>query len=335
MKRTSVKVLLSAMIILLMIPFSFIKVNALNPRIYKVYSIYVTDGVRYDYVDYYFVAPNYCNGYFDLTVNNNFVFGSANVPSYSFGLVDSDGNASSLLTSSTSQPAGNNAGTAIKQTYRITLNECGYFHAQLALKTTTSWYPATDARTLTGKYGLVESDNITEYNVSTSEVHWLKQILYSINNMPTGGTIDLSEITDLLDEIIDLMDIQLGHLYDTNTKLDIIINQLNVQNGSPANDAVNNNDQANQEAEQIINDYDQLTSTFDSDFQDSQTEMTTILQNTSLTQFANSFTWFTNQLGLLYESLGDMKILVLLPLLLGIALFFIGRGAVIFRERDK
>ena len=113
-----------------------------------------------------------------------------------------------------------------------------------------------------------------------------------------------------------------------------VLNALNsITSGLPSsNSVVNANDQQNSEAVQIISDYDSLTSSFDSSFQDSQNQMTTILQNTSLTQFTDAATWFTAQLFQLYQSLGSMQILVAMPLILGIALFFVGRGNVVFRD---
>lgn len=123
----------------------------------------------------------------------------------------------------------------------------------------------------------------------------------------------------------------LGGMFYTNINNMYYLERL-VSGNSSSNTVINNNDQQNSSGETVINQYDQLTSTFESDFDDSQTEMVTILHNTNLTQFSDAAIWFTQQLGFLYNSLGDMKILVAMPLILGIALFFIGRGNVVFRS---
>lgn len=81
--------------------------------------------------------------------------------------------------------------------------------------------------------------------------------------------------------------------------------------------------------------YHSVESTFQSNFNTSMQAInpTSILEDIVL--FAPAFSWFTQQLGLLYEASGPFKILFTLPLLLGIALFFIGRGVNVFNDPYK
>lgn len=81
--------------------------------------------------------------------------------------------------------------------------------------------------------------------------------------------------------------------------------------------------------------YHSIESTFQSNFDISMQAInpTSILEDIIL--FAPAFSWFTQQLGAFYNASGPFKILFTLPLLLGIALFFIGRGVNVFHDPYK
>ena len=93
------------------------------------------------------------------------------------------------------------------------------------------------------------------------------------------------------------------------------------------NNSVINNDQSNQQFNQQQQQYDQIESTFQSSFTTDQQAVQQTFNNNTLTIFADTTLWFTQQLNALYNASGQMKILFTMPLLLGLALFFIGRGA--------
>lgn len=102
-----------------------------------------------------------------------------------------------------------------------------------------------------------------------------------------------------------------------------------LKNGdSNTQNIVNSNNQQNQQLSNSITQYDNLENQFKSDFsthmnQISKPELSNILQAGS---------WYTTQLTQLFNASGSFQIIFTLPLVLGLALFFIGRGGVVFRE---
>lgn len=112
-----------------------------------------------------------------------------------------------------------------------------------------------------------------------------------------------------------------------------IADLLAVISGNSASEtATNNNDASNNSASETINQYNDLESNFVADFNNSMGLIDTSEAMDSFASFAIATKWFTDQLFELYNAHGRMKILFTLPLLMGIALFFIGRGNVVFRS---
>lgn len=134
---------------------------------------------------------------------------------------------------------------------------------------------------------------------------------------------------------VEIWKISNGRYLDLFTNFNILSALNSLSSGSPSStSAVNSLDSSVSATSDVVSDYVNLESDFTSSFSDSQSEMHEVMSNTSLVAFANAFIWFTAQLNNLYNSLGDMRILVSLPFILGIALFLIGRGQVVFRDRQ-
>lgn len=119
--------------------------------------------------------------------------------------------------------------------------------------------------------------------------------------------------------------------HKTNSSLldhlnNILHGDSNSQNVQDQNDSTNNS------ASNVINQYNQLESNFNANFNDSMGLIDTSESIQIFSSFAAATKWFTDQLFELYNAHGNMKILFTLPLLMGIALFFIGRGNVVFRN---
>lgn len=285
-------------------PFSFTKVNADfigNPTFRVLYSFDVSPNgdATYVYADFIYHNDYRASGYFSMS------FISSGAYSYGvfdgYGVTDIDGRA----------PTGTG--------YRIVdghFDDTGYFVIRVIWRNTNSFWSSTQLRNPTNAMDLTFNAQTTYANGSSSELALLSRMTNYLQTLVnTGMTVDTTAIQTLLSQII------------TNQQTIITNQTLN----PAASDVVDDNDDLIDQGTDVIGDYDDLVSTFDSDFGDQQEEMTDILQNTSLTAFSDAAIWFTQQLGSLYTSMGDMAILVTLPLILGVALFFIGRGSIVFR----
>lgn len=123
-------------------------------------------------------------------------------------------------------------------------------------------------------------------------------------------------------------------------KLRSTMQQWQFYNGNNAtNQSISDQTSTNQSFESQSDQYHNLESTFQSNFDTAFNAVNPSDFTTALTQFAPAFAWFTNQLGALYDSSGNFKILFTLPLILGLAMFFLGRGGKVFdhpeHESDK
>lgn len=105
------------------------------------------------------------------------------------------------------------------------------------------------------------------------------------------------------------------------TRLDSLINGT-----SDSRESVQDNDEVTSQLVTQSDEYHNIESTFQSSFTTEQTEIKTQLQTNPLTQFTETALWFTTQLTALYNASGNFKILFTLPLILGLAMYFIGRG---------
>lgn len=105
------------------------------------------------------------------------------------------------------------------------------------------------------------------------------------------------------------------------TRLDSLINGTQA-----SSESVQDNDDVTSQLVTQSDEYHNIESTFQSSFATEQTEIKTQLQTNPLTQFTGTALWFTTQLTSLYNASGNFKILFTLPLILGLSMYFIGRG---------
>lgn len=290
-------------------PFSFAKTDADtftgNPTFRVLYSFDVSPNgdATYVYADFIYHNDYRASGYFSMSFISSGAYSYAIFDGY--GVTSIDGRA----------PTGTG--------YRIvdgTFEDTGYFVIRVIWRNTNSFWSSTQLRNPTNAMDLTFTATTTYANGSSSELTLLSRMTNYLQTLATTGmTVDTTAIQTLLSQII------------TNQQTIIANQTLN----PAASDVVDDNDDLIDQGTDVIGDYDDLVSTFDSDFGDQQEEMTDILQNTSLTAFSDAAIWFTQQLASLYSSMGDMQILVTMPLLLGIALFFIGRGALAFRSPES
>ncbi len=113
-------------------------------------------------------------------------------------------------------------------------------------------------------------------------------------------------------------------LNDNKTIIDKLTELINGNNRTQQ--SVNNNDQSTSQLNTQTEKYHQIESTYQSTFTTEQTEIKQQLNVNPLTSFSKTALWFTDQLTNLYNRSGNFKILFTLPLILGLAMYFIGRG---------
>lgn len=294
----------------LIAPFSFDKVFAnTNPgsQLRVLFSFDTGKGETYMYMDVIYSSDRICSGMADI----KFKFGTISV---SYGLYQGDG--VDEITYYVPE--------AGYRTYQISFNNTSYFVYRFIIRDRYPSDPFWTADRISAPASgsaldLTMSFEDAVVNISTQSS--------TVNNGLEGVT--RAKIAYYLETLVNN-----GLDVDTSTIESLLQQIITNQNaGNQASqDVVDENDQQISNGIDIVDEYDGLTSTFDSDFIDSQEDIQDIMSNSTLTQFSNAAIWFTQQLASLYNSMGDMKILVTLPLLLGIALFFIGRGNVIFRD---
>lgn len=335
MKRTSLKVLLSAMIILSMIPFSFlnlkqeVKADLDTSKWFRIVST-VPVGSQYGLqVDYYFISgQGLMNGTLTAQVNPNFAI---TTDRWNYALLDYNGSAVMSYTRDTST---NSSGTAVRYTWSFTIQNCSYLHFMCQHMDGSFWTTqkinsywsyigdrtATTTTSLTWAY--YRDDGVSYGLNDYGESYYLQQILHELRS--SGNTIiDISGIEGRLDDIL------------LNQTQEITLLQQIAQGSQSSTDASDNLDDAVTDTSSNITDFNDLESVFNSNFESSQEDIIDILDTTDLTAFSNAMNWYIDQLNAMYIAMGDMRILVVLPLILGIALFIIGRGAVIFRDKKQ
>lgn len=102
-----------------------------------------------------------------------------------------------------------------------------------------------------------------------------------------------------------------------------------MQNGTDQTESITgSNDIINNELNQTIVNYDNVESQFKTDFTQSMNQ----ISKPGLDNIVSAAAWYTQQLTALFNAAGDFQIMYTLPLVLGLALFFIGRGALAYRE---
>lgn len=335
MKRTSLKVLLSAMIILSMIPFSFlnlkqeVKADLDTSRWFRIVST-VPVGTGYGIqIDYIFQArTNLMDG--TLTAEVNPVY-KILTDRWNYAIIENDGYVNMSYTRSTSS---NPSGTAVHYIWTFNIINCSYLHFMVQHMDPDFWTTAKIAsywtyigdRTATTSTSLTNSNNYYPVDGTSTmlydDSYYLKQILLTLQQ--AGNTIiDISGIEGRLDDIL------------LNQTQEISLLQQIAQGSQSSTDASDSLDDAVTDTSSNITDFNDLESVFNSNFESSQEDIIDILDTTDLTAFSNAMNWYIDQLNAMYIAMGDMKILVVLPLILGIALFIIGRGAVIFRDKKQ
>ena len=100
---------------------------------------------------------------------------------------------------------------------------------------------------------------------------------------------------------------------------------------SESTNIVNNNNSLNDQLQTSITQYDQVENQFKQSFSTSMNQ----ISKPDLSNIVSAAAWYTTQLTSLFNASGSFQIIYVLPLVLGIALFFIGRGAVAFRQSSN
>lgn len=128
-----------------------------------------------------------------------------------------------------------------------------------------------------------------------------------------------------------ISDVGYKYIYSTDIEYWKIKSSLQAQayyqGTNESQNAINQQQSTNQNFESQSNQYHNLESTFQSNFDSAMDAINPSDFTSAIALFYPAFRWFTDQLGNLYDASGNFKILFTLPLILGIALFFIGRGA--------
>lgn len=323
MKRTSLKVLLSAMIILSMIPFSLVKAdnNSMGiPYFRQIVSFGSTSNGTYVIYDIYFISEYGLNTDDDdlwWQVNSNYAITGGG---WSNALIEGDG-VEAVLTEN--QTSGSGSSVANRYRFYFQLDDCSYFHFQVINRNFSFWTTShiESMASLSAIQSNVSYQSRGTYQNTAANV---RKIYNDLHNLLTNGmqiSIDLTDIEEILNDVVE----------NQETMIQLLESIANGSSGSTS--AESDLDNQIQDTTDLIVDYEDLNSSFESSFDSSQTDVVNIMSSTDLNQFATAMNWYISQLNNLYISMGDMRILVILPLILGIALFIIGRGSVIFRER--
>lgn len=101
--------------------------------------------------------------------------------------------------------------------------------------------------------------------------------------------------------------------------------------GGTSSDILSGND----ELSDYIDDYTQIEQTMHNNFESAQSALIGDFTGFTWGSLANTLNWTSDYMQQIYLNSGDFKMMIILPLLLGIALFFIGRGAIILSNSNK
>jgi hypothetical protein len=194
----------------------------------------------------------------------------------------------------------------------------------------------TTTQTVTSFYFTGATEQLVIYfsvdsSINASSIYIEFESEVKKGSLSARGSMSLQYIDQTDIEYWQLMSIMKQYNYyesqlkDNKTIIELLREFIN--GNTTTNNSVDNNDQSNTQFQQQTQQYDQIESTFQSSFTTDQQAVQQTFNNNTLTIFADTTLWFTQQLNALYNASGDMKILFTLPLLLGLALFFIGRGA--------
>ena len=91
----------------------------------------------------------------------------------------------------------------------------------------------------------------------------------------------------------------------------------------------------NDELSGYIDEYTQIEQTMHNNFESAQSALIGDFTGFTWGSLANTLNWTSDYMQQIYLNSGDFKMMIILPLLLGIALFFIGRGAIILSNSNK
>lgn len=91
----------------------------------------------------------------------------------------------------------------------------------------------------------------------------------------------------------------------------------------------------NNELSEYIDEYTQIEQTMHNSFESAQSALIGDFTGFTWGSLANTLSWTSDYMQQIYLNSGDFKMMIVLPLLLGIALFFIGRGAIILSNSNK
>lgn len=135
------------------------------------------------------------------------------------------------------------------------------------------------------------------------------------------------------------------YLYDITDSSESEVNQIvtainnqttNIMNagssyGGTTSDILSGNDSLSG----YIDDYTQIEQAMHDNFESAQSALIGDFTGFTWGSLSNTLNWTSNYLQEIYLNSGDFKMMIILPLLLGIALFFIGRGRIILSNSNK
>lgn len=105
--------------------------------------------------------------------------------------------------------------------------------------------------------------------------------------------------------------------------------------GSDNSGTVDNIESGSSDLEDYISDYTEIEQSMHHKFVETQSALNGDFTGFSWGSLSTCLNWCSDYLQQIYLNSGDFKMMIVLPLLLGIALFFIGRGAVILANLNK
>lgn len=131
---------------------------------------------------------------------------------------------------------------------------------------------------------------------------------------------DLAAILAKLDDINDSIDNQTDEIMGA---------------GSDNSGTIDNIQSGNSDLEDYISDYTEIEQSMHDKFVETQAALNGDFTGFSWGSLSTCLNWCSDYLQQIYLNSGDFKMMIVLPLLLGIALFFVGRGAVILANSNK
>lgn len=163
---------------------------------------------------------------------------------------------------------------------------------------------------------LVQAGSMINVSIPSSSQN---SVIWQVSGATGSGNRDQQITNGLLEGIS-------GSINQTNEALGELIH------GNSSTDSVNSAiDSAGADLGFAIGEYDNLESQYQEDMTINLQAIQKDVSEFSLTNnLVVASQWFSTQLAYIFNNLGDFKMFVLVPAILAIALFFIGRGSVMF-----